>query len=32
MNFKENDGSLVIKEIFQKEGILKPGNFFQKKL
>ena len=28
---KKNHGSFVIKEIFKKEGILKPGNFFQKK-
>ena len=34
-NFKENQGisknhgSFVIKEIFKKEGILKPGNFFK---
>ena len=28
-NFK-NDGSLVIKEFYKKQGILKPGNFFQK--
>ena len=26
-NFKENDGSLVIKEIYEKEGILKTGEF-----
>ena len=25
----ENHGSFVIKEIFKKEGILKPGNFFK---
>ena len=26
----KNHGCLVIKEIFKKQGILKPGNFFQK--
>ena len=26
----ENHGSSVIKEIFIKQGILKPGNFFSK--
>ena len=29
-NIFKNHGCFVIKEIFKKEGILKPGNFFQK--
>ena len=29
-NILKNHGSFVIKEIFKKQGILKPGNFFSK--